>query len=235
LAAIFFELFSPNLRLYSCKQKLAAPKFGDASMRTIYQSVSFVVRLRSYCIMNYRKLFVLSISSLSIVAPAFADTQTGSIESPVTQTKIPEKTGGPGGKGKCGAHHRGMKGGLDLTDAQKEKLFTMKNSLKDAIGPKKLELSKNSRELRDLLTKPSIDRAAIKTTQSKINDLKADIANLMIAFKADFAETLTPEQRQKMRFARSFKGGHHKHFKHGGPGRGPRPTAEMSAPAAPVS
>jgi Spy/CpxP family protein refolding chaperone len=188
--------------------------------------------------MNYRKLLVLSISSLSIVAPAFADTQSGSVEQSVTQTNIADKggPGGPGGKGKCGAgHHRGMRGGFDLTDAQKEKLFTMKNSLKDAIGPKKLELSKNSRELRDLLTKPSIDRAAIKTTQTKINDLKADIANLMIAFKADFAETLTPEQRQKMRFAPSFRGGHHKHFKHGGPGRGPRPTAEMSAPAAPVS
>jgi len=178
---------------------------------------------------------VLSVSSLSIVAPAFADTQTGSVEQSVTQTNIAEKSGGPEGKGKCGfGHKRGMRGGLDLSDAQKEKLLTMKNSLKDAVGPKKLELSKNSRELRDLLTKPSIDRAAIKATQTKINDLKADIANLMIAFKADFAETLTPEQRQKMRFAPSFRG-HHKHFKHGGPGRGARPTAEMSAPAAPVS
>lgn len=191
--------------------------------------------------MNYRNLLAVSIGSLSLLAPALADTQTGAVEQSVTKTNISEKFGGPGDKGKScgGGHHRGMKGGLDLTDAQKEKLFTMKSSLKDAIGPKKLELSKNSRDLRDLLTKPSIDKAAIKSTQGKINELRADIANLMIAFKADFAETLTPEQRQKMRFAHSFKG--HHGYRHGGPGRGgpgrgPGSRADVSpAPAGPVS
>ncbi len=187
--------------------------------------------------MNFRKLFVLSVSSLSLVAPAFADTQVGAVEQTVAKTNISENVGG---KGKmCGAgHHRGFKGGLDLTDAQKEKLYAMKNTLKDSVGPKKLELSKANRELKDLLTKPSIDRAAILSTQGKINDLKASISNMMIAFRADFAETLTPEQRQKLRFAPSFGG--HRHFRHGGPGhggpRGPRPTAEVApAPAAPVS
>ncbi len=189
--------------------------------------------------MNYRNLLAVSIGSLSLLAPALADTQTGTVEQSVAQTNISERLGGPGGKGKtCGAHHRGMQGGLDLTEAQKEKLFTMKNSLKDAIGPKKLELSKNSRDLRDLLTKPSIDKAAIKSTQGKINELRSDIANLMIAFKADFAETLTPEQRQKMRFAHSFKG--HHGYRHGGPGRGGpgrggRQAEAAPAPAGPVS
>lgn len=192
--------------------------------------------------MNYRKLLGLSIASLSLMAPALADTQAGSVEQTVTKTNISDNSGGPGGKGRsCGPNHRGMKGGLDLTDAQKEKLFSMKNNLKDTIGPKKLELSKASRELRDLLTKPSIDRAAITSTQGKINGIKADISNLMIAFRTDFAETLTPEQRQKMRFAPSFKGhhGHKRHggFHHGGPRRGPGPTADgPSAPSGgPVS
>ena len=187
--------------------------------------------------MNFRKLFVLSIGSLSLLAPAFADTQVGSVEQSVAQTNIADRTGGPCGKGKCGAHHRGFKGGLDLTDAQKEKLYAMKNSLKDSLGPKKLELQKNERDLRDLLTKPSIDRAAILSTQNKINDLKASISNAMIAFRADFAEALTPEQRQKLRFAPSFGG--HRHFKHGGghgPGCGMGPTAEEApAPQGPVS
>jgi Spy/CpxP family protein refolding chaperone len=168
--------------------------------------------------MNFRKLFVLSVSSLSLVAPAFADTQVGGVETSVATTNIAEKADG---KGKmCGGHHRGFKGGLDLTDAQK------------------LELAKSQRELKDLLTKPSIDRSAIMSAQGKINDLKASISNIMIAFKADFAETLTPEQRQKLRFAPSFGG--HRHFRHGGPGhggpRGPRPTAEAApAPEGPVS
>ena len=189
--------------------------------------------------MNFRNLLVLSIGSLSLLAPAFADTQVGAVEQSVAQTNIADKTGGPDGKGRtCGAHRGGMKGGLDLTDAQKEKLLTMKNSLKDSIGPKKLELDKSSRELKDLLTKPSIDRSAILSTQGKINGLKADISNLMIAFKADFAETLTPEQRQKLRFAPSF-GGHRGHFRHGGPGhggpRGPRQAEGAPAPSGPVS
>ncbi len=185
--------------------------------------------------MNFRNLLAVSIGSLSLMAPALADTQSGNVEQSVTKTNISERSGGPGGRGKScgGGHHRGMKGGLDLTEAQKEKLFTMKNSLKDAIGPKKLELSKNSRDLRDLLTKPSIDKAAIKSTQGKINELRSDIANLMIAFKADFAETLTPEQRQKMRFGHSSRG--HHGYRHGGPGRGGPGRGDRQAEAAPAA
>jgi hypothetical protein len=47
LVAIFFELFSTNLRLYLCKQKLAAPKFGD---ECVFQSAS------SWCVQGVMTL-----------------------------------------------------------------------------------------------------------------------------------------------------------------------------------
>lgn len=176
--------------------------------------------------MKYGKLLALSIGSLSLLAPAFADTQAGSVETTTTQTNIADK--GPVGKGPgCGGRGGMKRDRLNLTDAQKEKVLSLKNAMHDSIGPKKVELSKEMRGLKDLLTKPTIDRAAVLSSQSKINGLKSDISNILVAFKVDFAEQLTPEQRQQMRFSPSF-GKHHGGPRHGGghmkggPGRGPR-------------
>ena len=98
--------------------------------------------------------------------------------------------------------------GLDLTDDQKEKIYNLKNKLADAVGPKRAELQSQERKLRDLLTQPTIDRSQIQGVQSKINSLRDDISNLKIAFKMDFSEQLTADQREKLRYHHARRGMH---------------------------
>ena len=87
--------------------------------------------------------------------------------------------------------------------------------MKDELGPKMVEVKKQKRHLRDLLTQETLDKGAIKSTQNKINSLKADIANISIAYRIDMNENLTAEQRQKMRYRklkpRKFRGKRHHH------------------------
>jgi len=116
--------------------------------------------------------------------------------------------------------------GLNLSDAQLEKIYALKNQLADAVGPKKEELKSASRKLKDLLTQPNLDRGAIKATQDKINALRSDIANQKLAFRIDMSEQLTPEQKEQMRLHSIKRGMGHKHHRGGfrGKSRGPAQT-----------
>ncbi|MFA6208774.1 MAG: Spy/CpxP family protein refolding chaperone [Candidatus Obscuribacterales bacterium] len=114
---------------------------------------------------------------------------------------------------KAGGHHRGghKKGSrlesLNLTEAQKTKMTELKTSLKASISPKREELKNHRKALGDLLTSDKIDRSAVQSEQDKINALSNDLANSMLGFRIDFNETLTTEQRQKMKEMRASWGG----------------------------
>lgn len=113
-----------------------------------------------------------------------------------------------------------------LTDAQKESMFQLKNKLKDELGSKKVALDTSKRKMKDLLTQPTIDKAAIQAEQQKATSLQADISNSVTSFRIASAEILTPEQRQVMR----YKHGHHKRHMHKGPRGAFKPRFE-SRPA----
>ena len=115
-----------------------------------------------------------------------------------TDNLIARCPAGPGGgrmHGGCSAISR-----LDLTDEQSEKLYQARQKFADQIGVTKAELKKESRHMRDMLTQPTIDRKAVQLTQDKINTLKTSLANAKLAFKLDFSETLTAEQRKQLRY-----------------------------------
>lgn len=116
---------------------------------------------------------------------------------------------------------------LQLSDTQKEKFFEIKNKLLSDAGPKKLALAEQKRLLKDLLTKDTIDRKAVLSTQDKINSLKTELANVMIASRLDMQEELTPEQRKMMRYRGLKSGGKH----HGRSGKmGKRHHRALQAP-----
>lgn len=89
---------------------------------------------------------------------------------------------------------------LDLTDEQNEKLYQLKQKFADQIGMTKVEMKKERRKMRDLLTQPTIDRKAVEIAQSKINALKTNLSNQKLAFKLDASEILTAEQRKQLRY-----------------------------------
>ncbi|MBX9671678.1 MAG: hypothetical protein K2X93_29080 [Candidatus Obscuribacterales bacterium] len=96
------------------------------------------------------------------------------------------------------------------------------NSLKvefaDSTGPKKVELMKLHRELRDDMTKPGVSKSQLLTLQSKINEIRTELSNTKISFMADRMAVLTDDQKVKIR-SFSLKhgmGGHGgKHFRGG--------------------
>lgn len=114
----------------------------------------------------------------------------------------------------------GGAGRMKFSDDQLEKMYSLKNKLADETGATVAELAKQKRHLKDLLTKPELDRSAITATQDKINKLSADLSNSFLSFKMDLMEQFTPEQKQAMRYKSLKRGrmGGFKHTRHGGPG-----------------
>jgi Spy/CpxP family protein refolding chaperone len=162
--------------------------------------------------------FAVTLCALTILAqsvvPAFAqsvgDTETVANLPLLQQASVNVL----GGEGAASAKH------LQLSDAQKEKFFEIKNKMLADAGPKKVALAEQKRLLKDLLTKDTIDRKAVQSTQDKINSLKTDLANVMIASRLDMSEELTPEQRKVVRYRGLKSGGKHGH--HGGGKMGKR-------------
>jgi Spy/CpxP family protein refolding chaperone len=91
----------------------------------------------------------------------------------------------------------------------------LKTSLKASIKPKREELKTHRKALGELLTSDKIDRSAVQSEQDKINALSNDLANSMLAFRIDFNENLTADQRKQMKEMRASWGekkhgrGHH--------------------------
>lgn len=147
-------------------------------------------------------LFALSFVAQSF-APAFAeDARLGEIAAtvPIVEGASVNVIGGEGV-----ARPR-----MQFSDEQKEKFYELKNKLLTDVGPKKLALAEQKRILKDLLTKDTIDRKAVQAAQDKINSLHTELANVSIAYKMDFQQELTPDQRKLIRYKR---------LRHGGKGR----------------
>ncbi len=163
-------------------------------------------------------LAVLTVSTLSASAlPSESGTEVAVNPAVDTPTAMPLTRGEGRGKG------------LNLTDEQREQIFSLKNKLKDDLGPKKAELQKERRSLQDLLTQQSLDKGAIQKTNDRINALKNEMSNRFVAFAMDFNEQLTPEQRETIRYKkmqRSSRGHGHHHRRHSRSGHGPSISTE---------
>lgn len=153
--------------------------------------------------------FAVALCALTLLASSFSPAVAQSVSETETVASLPLVQGASvnvlGGEGAASSRH------LQLTDAQKEKFFEIKNKMLADAGPKKVALAEQKRVLKDLLTKDSIDRKAVQNTQDKINSLKTELANVMIASRLDMSEELTPEQRKIVRYRGLKSGGKHGH------------------------
>ncbi|CAN5600360.1 hypothetical protein BH11CYA1_BH11CYA1_28590 [soil metagenome] len=138
----------------------------------------------------------LCLSLVTAIMPALA--QGSDTKSEIKTEVKSEKSCKAGGH--KGDHKKGSRlEALNLTEAQKAKMTELKTGLKAAIAPKRDELKSHRKALGDLLSSDKIDRSAVQGEQDKINALSNDLANSMLAFRMDFSENLTPEQRSKMK------------------------------------
>lgn len=154
--------------------------------------------------MNKRNLALLSAIGFALSGSALSPVSAAD-SNPETIAKLPPGACAPG---------KSCSGGkkFELTDDQLEKLSGLKNKMREASGPKYLELKKLKTDLRDKLTKSEVDKGELLAIQAKINDLKASLANDRIAFMADASTVFTAEQKEKMRrrmLMKNVMGMHH--------------------------
>lgn len=87
---------------------------------------------------------------------------------------------------------------IDATDEQKVKLKQIAAAASAEVLPMKEQMKASADEMVQLLTAPTIDRAAVEALRSKqltqMDTLSKSLANDL----ADAAEVLTPEQRAKL-------------------------------------
>lgn len=108
---------------------------------------------------------------------------------------------GPGGPGGCPAMRGLFSGEHALTDDQYEKLYSLKNSMLDKVGPKMVELHSLERQLKDAITRADMDSKKAGELKGKITSLKSDLASIKIDSQIAFMEILTADQRKDMRQA----------------------------------
>ncbi|MBZ0184713.1 MAG: hypothetical protein K8F91_00575, partial [Candidatus Obscuribacterales bacterium] len=127
--------------------------------------------------------------------PALADSQTA-----VTADKqiVAKRSGRACSGGACASGNRMMES-FGMTDAQLEKLNTLKLDFKSSVGPKFAELKSLESEFRDMVTKPDTSKADLLALQSKINTVKSDLCTARAGFVADRIAVLTDEQKAKLR------------------------------------
>ncbi len=113
----------------------------------------------------------------------------------------PGGPGGPGGGGGCPAMRGLFSGEHALTDDQYEKLYSLKNSMLDKVGPKMVELHSLERQLKDAITRADIDSKKAADLKGKITSLKSDLSSIKIDNQIAFMEILTADQRKDMRQA----------------------------------
>jgi Spy/CpxP family protein refolding chaperone len=101
---------------------------------------------------------------------------------------------------------------IDATEAQKQKLAPIvKNTARDLL-PLREQLHAGRGQAIELLTKDSIDRAAVESLRSQHIRLADDASRRLSEALADVAEVLSPGQRRQLAA--------HVSRRHGGWGRG---------------
>jgi len=142
--------------------------------------------------------------------PAFAQT---------TVTAEVPKEGGKACVGHCGFDSK-----LKITPDQKQKLGSLRDQFTLANANKKAELQVAHREMRRLMSQPTIDKQGVLALESKINGLRDDLSTARVNMILASSDIFTPEQRAafgKMREMHGFRhhrGGHEGFRGEGGKG-----------------
>lgn len=112
---------------------------------------------------------------------------------------------------------------LNLTEEQKGKIDTLRQSVRDDIAPLRNEMIKKRTELKLLWMEDNPDGAKIKAKQKEIRDLRAQMEDRLTDFRLEFRKILTPEQRTKILSLKSRRGAYPLRDKRPGASKGMRP------------
>ena len=98
---------------------------------------------------------------------------------------------------------------IDATGEQQEKLVAIARGAAGAVAPLHESLQQTHEQARQLLTAPSVDRAAIEALRAKQIAAVDEASKRLVGALTDAAEVLTPEQRAKIAEHMASFGGRH--------------------------
>lgn len=163
---------------------------------------------------SMKQVINVALASLFIAAPALA-VDSGARSGAETGRPLTAK------KLECGGAPCERAGKIQFTDSQLEKMSALKNQFMDKSGARFAELGSLHRQLKDVLSQPTIDRSKAESLQAKINTIKSDLSMDKLNLRIEEIGILTPEQREimhhRMLMSEAFGGrfGHHRHFSGG--------------------
>ncbi len=89
--------------------------------------------------------------------------------------------------------------GLNLTDAQREQIRTLREQHRSAVGEERQQLRDARRELRSQMLVDTPDQARIDALQEQVASLSQQLQARRLDLQQKIAQVLTPEQRQFLR------------------------------------
>ncbi|MBW1997615.1 MAG: Spy/CpxP family protein refolding chaperone [Deltaproteobacteria bacterium] len=113
---------------------------------------------------------------------------------------------GPGGEGMARGERSTWFKDLNLTEEQRGKIQSLRQSLRDDILHLRNEMIKKRTELSLLWMEDNLDAAKIKAKQREIRELRAKMEDRLTDFRLEFRKILTPEQREKVLSLKSRRG-----------------------------
>jgi Spy/CpxP family protein refolding chaperone len=102
---------------------------------------------------------------------------------------------GPGGFGHHGA---GFLHGIDLTDAQRDRIFAIRHAAEPQVYEKFKLLRKSHEDLRGMATSPNYDEAKARAAIDAGARAQADLALLRVRSEHEIFALLTPEQKAQV-------------------------------------
>ena len=129
--------------------------------------------------------------------------------------------GGHGAEsGMFGGHGPRFLRGLDLTEAQQDKVFDLMHAQAPAARAKFKELREARSNLEALVRSPAYDEARVRSLTDKAAAAMADLARMHARTEHQIYQLLTPEQRQALEERKDRRDERGPGMRHG-PGMGP--------------
>jgi Spy/CpxP family protein refolding chaperone len=122
---------------------------------------------------------------------------------------------GPRGESRHAQGPRAHFADLQLTEAQRDKLFELRHAQAPAMRAQLKELRAARTELRALAMSDRYDEARAAQLGDRAAKAQTRLALLQAKGQNEFYKVLTPEQRQKLEARRAERGGFHGHGRRG--------------------
>lgn len=148
--------------------------------------------------MSFRCISLLTLLFLSLSATsAFADAQTQFSPSETPKLTAQSFRNEPGSRQQRRERRGDIMEALDLSQAQKEELQSIRNQYQPRLMEKQEALFEAHQTLREMMIEDNASTSEIRTQHEQVQDLRQEMSDLRFESMLEMREVLTPEQREE--------------------------------------